>query len=96
MSDSVPVASGVDFATARAVSLVLLIALLVVGLLAVLVIKAIVGKVLVVAVALLAAGFVFTQRAALADAVCRAHPSILGFSVNVPAEVQAQCSRVRS
>lgn len=81
-----------DFATARAVSLVLLV----VGLLAVLVIKAIVGKVLVVAVALLAAGFVFTQRAALTDAVCRAHPSILGFSVNVPAGVQAQCSRVRS
>lgn len=81
-----------DFQTAKTIGLVLLGVLLVAGVLLSLLIRAVVGKVLVLVVALAAAGFVFSQRVALSDAVCSAQPSFLGATVNVSPDLRAQCS----
>jgi hypothetical protein len=82
----------VDFQTAKTIGLVLLGVLLVGGVLLSLLVRAVVGKVLVLVVAVAAAGFVFSQRVALSDAVCAAQPSFLGVSVDVSPDLRAQCS----
>ncbi|UZJ25029.1 hypothetical protein RHODO2019_00490 [Rhodococcus antarcticus] len=81
-----------DFQTAKTIGLVLLGVLLVGGVLLSLLVRAVVGKVLVLVVAVAAAGFVFSQRVALSDAVCAAQPSFLGVSVDVSPDLRAQCS----
>lgn len=81
-----------DFETAKTIGLVLLGVLLVGGVLLSLLIRAIIGKVVVLVVALVAAGFVFSQRVALSDAVCSAQPSFLGVGVDVSPDLRAQCS----
>lgn len=79
-----------DFQTAKTIGLVLLGVLLVGGVLLAVIIRAIVGKVVVLVIA---AGFVFSQRVALSDAVCAAHPRFLGVSVDVSPDLRAQCTR---
>lgn len=82
-----------DFQTAKTIGLVLLGVLLVGGVLLAVIIRAIVGKVVVLVIAVAAAGFVFSQRVALSDAVCAAHPRFLGVSVDVSPDLRAQCTR---
>ena len=81
-----------DFETAKTLGLVLLGVLLVGGVLLALLIRAIVGKVVLLVLAVAAAGFVFSQRVALSDAVCSAQPTFLGVSVNVSPQLRAQCT----
>lgn len=86
-----------DFETARTAGLVLLGVLLVGGVLLTLVVRAVVGKVVVLVVAVAAAGFVYSQRSALSAAVCQADtPSFLGLSVDIPPDVRARCDRITS
>ena len=85
-----------DLEAAKTTGLVLLAILLVGGVLLAMLIRKIVGKVLVLVIALVAAGFVYSQRSSLSDQVCQARGDFLGVSVSIPADVRAGCTRITS
>lgn len=85
-----------DLHTAKTVGIVLLVVLLVGGFLLAMLIRKIIGKLLVLALAVVAAGFVYAQRSNLSDHVCQAQGHFLGISVSVPADVRAGCTRITS
>ncbi|MEO9222228.1 MAG: hypothetical protein ABI251_10735 [Mycobacteriaceae bacterium] len=85
-----------DLEAAKTTGLVLLAILLVGGVLLAMLIRKIVGKVVVLVIALVAAGFVYSQRSSLSDKVCQARGDFLGVSVSIPADVRAGCTRLTS
>ncbi len=85
-----------DLQTAKTAGLVLLAVLLVGGVLLAMLIRKVVGKVVILVIAIAAAGFVYSQRSGLTDQVCQAHGSFLGVSVSIPADVRAGCTRITS
>ncbi len=85
-----------DLEAAKTTGLVLLATLLVGGVLLAMLIRKIVGKVVVLVIALGAAGFVYAQRSNLSDQVCQVRGEFLGISVSIPADVRAGCTRITS
>ena len=85
-----------DVETVKTAGLVLLAVLLLGGILLALLIRKIVGKLLVLGLALVAAGFVYSQRSGLSDQVCQAEGHFLGMSVTIPADMRAGCTRITS
>jgi len=85
-----------DVETAKTAGLVLLAVLLLGGILLAMLIRKIVGKLLVLGLALVAAGFVYSQRSGLSDQVCQAEGRFLGMSVTIPADMRAGCTRITS
>ncbi len=85
-----------DLEAAKTTGLVLLAIVLVGGVLLAMLVRKILGKVVVLVIALVAAGFVYSQRSNLSDQVCQAHGDFLGVSVSIPADVRAGCTRLTS
>lgn len=85
-----------DVETVKTAGLVLLAVLLLGGILLALLIRKIVGKLLVLGLALVAAGFVYSQRSGLSDQVYQAEGRFLGMSVTIPADMRAGCTRITS
>ncbi|MGZ4553957.1 MAG: hypothetical protein ACXVGN_10235 [Mycobacteriaceae bacterium] len=85
-----------DLETAKTAGLVLLAVLLVGGVLLAMVIRKIIGKILVLVLAVAAAGSVYSQRSGLSDQVCQAEGHFFGVSVSIPADMRAGCTRITS
>ena len=85
-----------DLHTAKTAGLVLLAVLLIGGFLLAMLIRTIIGKLVVLGLVVIAAGFVYSQRSGLSDQVCQAQGDFLGFSVSMPADARAGCTRITS